>query len=155
MMSLISMIDEFPSEREFRKRFPSRIYICFACGQMTPDPYVCIHCGSQANQLFPPFNFSLPCKGRVGEGSAQRSNVSLPCKGRAGEGSAPFSPFTIGGLGETQDSRLDLPAFTTGGVVHIPASKPHLPPIYRYKISGIHNEVQQIFRPIEYNNKKG
>ncbi len=103
MMTLISMIDEFPSEREFRKRFPSRIYICFACGQMTPDPYVCIHCGSQANQLFPQVLFATSGPGEI----------------RTPDSIYPF------------------------------------PPIYRYKISGIHNEVQQIFSPIEFNNKKG
>jgi hypothetical protein len=46
------MIEEFEDYRQFRKKYPSLIYICSWCGYLTPNPYVCINCGRQSNQLF-------------------------------------------------------------------------------------------------------
>lgn len=42
----------FDSMREFNKKFPSKIYICSACAQLTPNPNICIHCGAQGNNFF-------------------------------------------------------------------------------------------------------
>lgn len=46
------MIEEFETLREFRKKFPSKFYICCWCKKLTPNPYICINCGKQSNQLF-------------------------------------------------------------------------------------------------------
>lgn len=45
-------IETFPSRREFRKKFKSDLYICSWCKKMTTNPYICINCGKQSNQLF-------------------------------------------------------------------------------------------------------
>lgn len=44
-------IMRFNSDREFEKKFPSKLYICSACGRLTANPYFCCKCGNQANNL--------------------------------------------------------------------------------------------------------
>lgn len=41
----------FSDEREFRRKFPSRLYICPCCGNLTTTPYRCINCGNQNNNF--------------------------------------------------------------------------------------------------------
>lgn len=42
----------FSSEREFRRKFPSKLYVCCWCGYMTTNPNICTRCNRQANLLF-------------------------------------------------------------------------------------------------------
>ena len=51
-MTNCNELEIFESEREFKKKYKSKLYICSWCGLMTPNPDVCIHCHKQANQLF-------------------------------------------------------------------------------------------------------
>ena len=46
------MIEEvFKTKREFNKRFPSKMYICTNCGQLTDDKYTCSKCGWRTDGL--------------------------------------------------------------------------------------------------------
>ena len=45
-------MDEFANEREFNRKFPSKLYICTSCGKTTPNPYCCTNCNMQSNGLF-------------------------------------------------------------------------------------------------------
>lgn len=45
-------VEIFPNIREFKKKFKSGLYICSWCKKMTTNPYICINCGKQSNQLF-------------------------------------------------------------------------------------------------------
>lgn len=40
-------IEEFATLRDFKKRFPSKIYVCSRCGSLVTDPYFCINCNMQ------------------------------------------------------------------------------------------------------------
>ena len=51
-MAKMMRIEEFNSEREFRKKFKSKLYVCCWCNKMTPNPYICTNFNNQANQLF-------------------------------------------------------------------------------------------------------
>ena len=42
----------FNNWREFNKKFPSKLYVCSACGSLTDNPYFCNNCQNQANNLF-------------------------------------------------------------------------------------------------------
>ncbi len=44
-------VEIFKTEREFIEKFKSGIYKCCYCNQLTSNPYICIHCGNQANKL--------------------------------------------------------------------------------------------------------
>lgn len=44
-------IEEFNTIRDFNKKFPSKLYICSRCGQLTPNPYYCINCENQSNNF--------------------------------------------------------------------------------------------------------
>ena len=44
--------DIFNDRFDFDLKFKSGIYQCSYCGRITPNPYICISCGKQANQLF-------------------------------------------------------------------------------------------------------
>lgn len=46
-------MEVFETKREFDKKFPGKIYICFYCKTFTTNPHVCSCCGKQANILFP------------------------------------------------------------------------------------------------------
>ncbi|MBQ8476461.1 hypothetical protein IJ531_05305 [bacterium] len=50
----------FDNEREFNKKYPSKIYICSSCAQFTSNPDICIHCSAQGNTLF---NYNYQIKG--------------------------------------------------------------------------------------------
>ena len=45
-------IERFETQREFNRRFPSKLYVCCWCGLMTPNPMICMNCGNQSNVLF-------------------------------------------------------------------------------------------------------
>ena len=47
--------EEFESEREFRNKYPSGLYICSFCEKLTPFRYFCINCKSRADGLFKTF----------------------------------------------------------------------------------------------------
>ena len=42
-------IETFGTIRDFNKKFPSKLYICTRCEQLTPNPYYCINC--ETNQI--------------------------------------------------------------------------------------------------------
>lgn len=41
----------FKNQREFNKKFPSKIYICTKCQHPTPNPYFCVFCKNQSNNF--------------------------------------------------------------------------------------------------------
>ncbi|MCD7740159.1 MAG: hypothetical protein LUH11_02295 [Candidatus Gastranaerophilales bacterium] len=43
--------EKFETIREFNKKFPSKMYICSNCGQLTDDRYTCAQCGWRADGL--------------------------------------------------------------------------------------------------------
>lgn len=52
-------IEIFETRRDFNKLFHG-LFICFNCDALTPNPYVCTVCGTQANQFFADtFNFII------------------------------------------------------------------------------------------------
>lgn len=44
-------VEEFESEREFNKRFPSKTYICSKCNHISANPYYCTLCKNQSNNF--------------------------------------------------------------------------------------------------------
>lgn len=44
-------IETFGTIRDFNKKFPSKLYICTRCRQLTPNPYYCINCENQSNNF--------------------------------------------------------------------------------------------------------
>ena len=44
-------VETFETRREFKKRFPSKLYICSNCGGMTASPDECFNCNWSANCL--------------------------------------------------------------------------------------------------------
>lgn len=44
-------VEIFETVREFNKKFPSKIYICSRCGNLTSNPYQCRSCDNQANNF--------------------------------------------------------------------------------------------------------
>lgn len=46
------MINYFENQREFSRKFPSKIYLCDKCKKMTTDDTICTNCGAQANRMF-------------------------------------------------------------------------------------------------------
>lgn len=52
-------VEIFETRRDFNKLFHG-LFTCFSCGALTPNPYVCSVCGTQANQFFADtFNFII------------------------------------------------------------------------------------------------
>ena len=41
----------FETLNEFKKAYPSKIYICSRCGTLTTNPCVCINCDNQSNNF--------------------------------------------------------------------------------------------------------
>lgn len=41
----------FKTIREFRRTYPSKIYICSRCGALTTNPCVCTNCDNQSNNF--------------------------------------------------------------------------------------------------------
>ena len=41
----------FETEREFNKKFPSGLYVCSLCGEISFDAYQCLNCGNQSNNF--------------------------------------------------------------------------------------------------------
>ncbi len=41
--------EEFETVREFKQRFPSKLYVCSRCGNLTTDPFICTSCSNQSN----------------------------------------------------------------------------------------------------------
>lgn len=48
--------EQFNTQREFNKRFPSGLYICTNCGDLTEDRYTCRKCGWRADGLLKTWN---------------------------------------------------------------------------------------------------
>ncbi|MDO5306866.1 MAG: hypothetical protein Q4E83_03815 [bacterium] len=44
-------VEIFETQREFNKKFPSKLYICSQCGNLTPNPYHCRSCNNQSNNF--------------------------------------------------------------------------------------------------------
>lgn len=44
-------MDEFETIRDFNIKFPSKIYICSKCKNMTTNPYQCNCCDNQSNNF--------------------------------------------------------------------------------------------------------
>jgi hypothetical protein len=49
-------VEHFKSEREFKLKFLSQMYICSNCEMITPSPYDCPSCGWSADGLFKTMN---------------------------------------------------------------------------------------------------
>ena len=45
-------MEEFKTIRDFNNKFPSKIYICSKCKNMTTNPYQCTYCDNQSNNFF-------------------------------------------------------------------------------------------------------
>lgn len=45
------IVETFKDYREFNNKFPSKIYICSRCGNMTTNPHFCMSCENQANNF--------------------------------------------------------------------------------------------------------
>lgn len=45
-------IEKFKTEREFEKKYPSRIFVCSRCGEWIGDKNFCKFCGENSNKLF-------------------------------------------------------------------------------------------------------
>ena len=43
--------EKFKTQREFNKKFPSKIYVCSNCGYLTENKYTCSRCGWRADGL--------------------------------------------------------------------------------------------------------
>lgn len=43
--------EKFKSQREFNNRFPTGMYICSNCSELTTDRYTCTKCGWRADGL--------------------------------------------------------------------------------------------------------
>lgn len=43
--------ETFKSHREFNKKFPTKMYRCTNCGNLTDNKYTCIKCGWRADGL--------------------------------------------------------------------------------------------------------
>lgn len=59
-------IMRFNSDREFEKKFPSKLYTCSSCGKLTSNPSFCPNCQNQANNIFyspKTFRFQIGSKG--------------------------------------------------------------------------------------------
>lgn len=44
-------MEEFKTIRDFNNKFPSKIYICSKCKNMTTNPYQCTCCDNQSNNF--------------------------------------------------------------------------------------------------------
>jgi len=44
-------IEEFETTREFNKKFPSKLYICSKCQNLTDNPHQCTNCDNQSNSF--------------------------------------------------------------------------------------------------------
>ena len=44
-------IEEFETQRDFNKKFPSKLYVCSRCSMTTPNPHTCTNCNNQINNL--------------------------------------------------------------------------------------------------------
>jgi len=52
----------FETKRDFNKKFPGKVYICFWCNQLTTNPNICTNCGRQANTLMENKGFKYKIK---------------------------------------------------------------------------------------------
>lgn len=43
--------ETFNTQREFNNKFPTKMFICTNCGQLTDDKYTCSKCGWRADGL--------------------------------------------------------------------------------------------------------
>lgn len=43
--------EEFETQRDFRNKFPSKLYICSRCSSLTTDPIICTSCENQSNNF--------------------------------------------------------------------------------------------------------
>lgn len=59
------MQEEFETEKEFRLKYPSKIYICPRCGALTTDPQICTHCQNQSNSFLFTDNFTYKINGKI------------------------------------------------------------------------------------------
>lgn len=48
--------ETFNTQREFNNRFPTKMYICSNCGELTDDKYNCSKCNWRADGLLKTWN---------------------------------------------------------------------------------------------------
>jgi len=41
----------FKSYRAFNNKFPTGMYVCSLCGEISFNPYQCLNCGNQSNNF--------------------------------------------------------------------------------------------------------